>query len=382
MPTPRSPVRKATLPVPATAAASRSSSHAISVSRPTNTSRVARDPPTPTVPPPAGQRPPAAPNRNARPVSWPGLPARRRARRGAPASRRRAAARRRASPRGRRRCSRPRKADVRPGPRRGRHPARRGPPAGRWRARGSVRRHVTGRPQDDPGQRELRRRADGEAASSGTSRARPKSTSFTPGVRKMFEGLTSRWTMPASCNAVSAASRSSARSRVSAERERSPAQTAGEGLTGQELHGQERQPVMFAHLEDRAQIRMADLGRGASLAEEALPGRLVRSLEGLERHLAPEALVLGSEDDAHAPFPQELEDAVAADPVGQVFGRNGTRLPVEQPSKEADDAQVSPTVGEVGRSSQGCALAGMRWAPRACARGGSSLRRVLPKKTT
>ena len=55
------------------------------------------------------------------------------------------------------------------------------------------------------------RSESGLIVSSGSGRARPKSSSFTPcGVRKTLDGLRSRWTMPRACRAESAASISSA----------------------------------------------------------------------------------------------------------------------------------------------------------------------------
>ena len=110
----------------------------------------------------------------------------------------------------------------------------------------------------------------------------------------------------------------------------------GERLALEQLHGDEQLPAVLADLVDLAHVRVVDARRGARLAPEALAGRLVGLGDRLDRDLAPEALVLGGEDDAHAALPEPVEDAVAAEPVRIARGgrRGRPAQPVHQPSQQ------------------------------------------------
>ena len=175
--------------------------------------------------------------------------------------------------------------------------------------------------------------ATARATSPGSSRARPKSRSLAPwGVRKMFEGLRSRCTTPASCRAPRAASRSSATSIASAGDSGSRRSRAARVSPGQQLHGEKRPPALLADLEDGAHVGMADPCRGAGLAEKPAPRGPVPALQGLQRDLPAQGVVRGEEDTTHASLADLLEDAVAPDARGE---RRRRRLgPAEQPPEE------------------------------------------------
>ena len=95
-----------------------------------------------------------------------------------------------------------------------------------------------------------------------TARAMPKSVSFTvpSGVTRTLAGLTSRCTTPASCAAPSA---SAAWPMISAD----PLRVEGalalherrQRLAGHELHDQEGEVVVLAVVEDRRDVRVAEV---------------------------------------------------------------------------------------------------------------------------
>ena len=63
-------------------------------------------------------------------------------------------------------------------------------------------------------------------------------------------------------------------------RQRLPPQPGGEGLAGQQLHGEKRPPALLADVEDGAHVGMADPCRGAGLAEEPAPRGPVAAASG------------------------------------------------------------------------------------------------------
>src|SRR5207244_9571667 len=106
-------------------------------------------------------------------------------------------------------------------------------------------------------------------------------------------------------------------------RQRAALQRVGERFALEELHDQERLPVVVADVEELADVRVAQAGRGAGLADEALAGRGVAGVaDGLDGHLAPQPLVLGGVDYAHATLAQLADDAVGADAVEHWFHLN------------------------------------------------------------
>ena len=159
-------------------------------------------------------------------------------------------------------------------------------------------------------------RSAGLSDPSSSGRASPKSSSFTPcGVRKTLDGFRSRWTIPRACSAESAASMPSAIGTASAGAQRSPSQPLGERLAFEELHRDEQPAAVLADLVDLADVRMIDARRGARLAPQPLPRRLVAGerRHRLEGDGALEPLVARRVDDAHAAFAQLAHDRVAAD---------------------------------------------------------------------
>ena len=85
----------------------------------------------------------------------------------------------------------------------------------------------------------------------------------------MFEGLRSRWTIPASCSASSPAPTCCVYVAVSREVERAVVEHLVERLPVDVLRREEAAPVGLARLEHRHEVRLADLGRGARLLLEA-----------------------------------------------------------------------------------------------------------------
>ena len=171
-------------------------------------------------------------------------------------------------------------------------------------------------------------------SSFGRGRARPKSRSFTPwGVRKTFEGLRSRWTMPVAWRAPSADSMPRPRAIASGDRHRPARESrARQGLTLEQLHGDEQLAAVLPDLVHLADVRVVDAGRGPGLAAEPLAGRLVGLGDRLDRDPPPQALVLGREDDAHAALAEPVEDAVAPQPPRRLGCRGRRASPRAVPS--------------------------------------------------
>jgi hypothetical protein len=116
------------------------------------------------------------------------------------------------------------------------------------------------------------------------------------------------------------------------------AQPVGQGLSLQQLHGDEELAVVLADLVDLADVRVIDGGGGAGLAPEALARRLVGLRDGLDRDLAAQAEVLGREHDPHPALPEPAEDAVAAESARgerRIRGRRVPAEPAEQPAQHA-----------------------------------------------
>ena len=80
-------------------------------------------------------------------------------------------------------------------------------------------------------------------------------------------------------------------------------QALREALALDEAHGEIMLPLVLAHLEDRHDPRMIEVGRRLGLGVEPLDVDVVGELAGkdhLERHGPVEAHLPGQEDDAHA----------------------------------------------------------------------------------
>ena len=79
-------------------------------------------------------------------------------------------------------------------------------------------------------------------------------------------------------------------------------------------HGKEERTVLFSSVEDRDDVRVVERGGNARLAQEAFAETAVIGKVGrdhLERHLAPEALLLSAVHRAHSSSADEPFDQVA-----------------------------------------------------------------------
>jgi hypothetical protein len=98
--------------------------------------------------------------------------------------------------------------------------------------------------------------------------------------------------------------------------EGAPADALGESLALEELHGDERAPVVLVDRVDGADPGVVELGSGLGLPLETLEGgRVLRHLRGqeLQGDVAAELRVLGLVHDAHAPAAQPRGDPVVRD---------------------------------------------------------------------
>ena len=138
--------------------------------------------------------------------------------------------------------------------------------------------------------RQIARRADDQAllrqrvsaVSAGpTSRARPKSSSFTPWrVRKMLAGFRSRWIRPRSCTAASVSTTTSAMARGFVEGQGTTREAIGQRLAVEQLHHQEVDAVLMPDVVDGADVRVVQRGNRARFALEPRrgdPGRVENS---------------------------------------------------------------------------------------------------------
>ena len=95
-----------------------------------------------------------------------------------------------------------------------------------------------------------------------------------------------------------------------------------------QLHDEVGHVLVLADVVDGDHVRVAEGGRGAGLAEEALAGvaDLVVGAEDLDRHRALEVRVPGAEDDAHAAAADLLVEAVAVgEDVANAASRHARR---------------------------------------------------------
>ena len=97
------------------------------------------------------------------------------------------------------------------------------------------------------------------------------------------------------------------------ELEGSRGEAVAQGFAFEQLHGDERLPVVLVDVVDRTDVGVLERGGGAGLALEPLEGlRIADQILGqeLQRDAAAELQVLGLVDDAHAAAAELREDAV------------------------------------------------------------------------
>ena len=122
------------------------------------------------------------------------------------------------------------------------------------------------------------------------------------------------------------------------DRQRPPAEPVRQGLALEQLHRDEELPLVLADLVHLADVRVIDPGRRAGLPAEPPAGRLVGLGDRLDRDPAPQALVLGREDDPHSALPESVQDAVASEPPGRVRGGRSGRLAAQALEQAAQHA--------------------------------------------
>lgn len=93
-------------------------------------------------------------------------------------------------------------------------------------------------------------------------------------------------------------------------------ESCGEGLTLEQLHGDEELPISLADLVHLTDMGMIDAGREAGLPPEALAdGNVVGrvALDDLQRDRSLELFVYGRVDHTHASLAQRLRNAIATE---------------------------------------------------------------------
>ena len=134
----------------------------------------------------------------------------------------------------------------------------------------------------------------------------PKSVSFTvpSGITRMFAGLTSRWTTPASCAAPSASAAWPMIARDPLRLQRPLAlHQRGQWFARHELHDEVGEVVVLAVVEDGRDVRVAEVRRVQGLAAEATREDLLvvgAGSQHLDGHRPREHGVVGRPDVAHA----------------------------------------------------------------------------------
>ena len=156
-----------------------------------------------------------------------------------------------------------------------------------------------------------------------TVRARPKSSSFTP-----LRGEEDVRRLQIAVHDAAAVQRRQRRQDRQLRRRRlgdghGPAgQPLGERLAVEQFHAEERLPLVFADVEQLADVRMADGSRGARLAKEALAHlRLRRAKDRLDRDRPRQPVIPAFVDDTHPAATDFPDDAVGT--YGVRHGRRG-----------------------------------------------------------
>ena len=205
---------------------------------------------------------------------------------------------------------RPRTAGVPRGAGRGCSRASRGP----WPARSRLR-----RPAPAPSTRASprARRTPARSSRRATSRARPKSVTTTrpvPRSTSTLDGVRSRWTTPRACACASAAATGAQSRRASSQPSVRPPTTRVQAVALDELEDEHRLPAVLEDVVEPDDVRVLEPGECRGLALEARAELLVvgdPGMQHLERDLAPEPLVVGTPDDAHATATELVAQAIA-----------------------------------------------------------------------
>ena len=93
----------------------------------------------------------------------------------------------------------------------------------------------------------------------------------------------------------------------------------GERLAVEQLHDEKRRSVGVADVEELADVRMRQTGRGARFAHEAFANRRVaRFANRLDGDGAVQPLVFGRIHHAHPALPELAHDAIRPDPIEHV----------------------------------------------------------------
>ena len=217
-------------------------------------------------------------------------------------------------------------------------------------ALGLLGRHVGGRAEEHAPPRSRAgtlcvgaHRVDPDGSRTGTSLARPKSSTLTwpDSVIITFAGLTSRWTMPAAWAAARPRATSTAMRSASGTARRPARQPLPQALALHALHRDPGAPLgVLADVVDRDDVGVVQ-GRGGSRFLQEAPGALGighhLGAQQLDGHRSPEARVAGAVEHAHAAFAELARDLEAAERLASQAGtfrirrwqRTSTRAPRE-----------------------------------------------------
>ena len=140
-----------------------------------------------------------------------------------------------------------------------------------------------------------------------TTRPVPRSTSTLDGVR-------SRWTTPARVRVRERSGDGGAESPRLLPAERATADDRVQAVALDELEDEHRLPAVLEDVVEPDDVRVLEPGECRGLALEARAELLVvrdPGVQHLERDIAPEALVVGAPDDAHAAATELVAEAIA-----------------------------------------------------------------------
>ena len=163
--------------------------------------------------------------------------------------------------------------------------------------------------------------------------ARPKSRTLAwpAGVTMTFVGLMSRWTMPAAWATASASAIWMAMESAASVSRGRPSEQLLEGLALDELHHDVGEPVLLAHVVDRADVGVLQGRAQAGLALEAAAGGLALGQLGAQRlddHGPVEPQVLGAVGGGLAALAELPDDPVVRERPAWLQGDHRVRRSV------------------------------------------------------